>query len=588
MSNYNSLKTTINANIKQNGIQSITGQILNSVLTQMVNALGAGYQFAGVATTATNPGSPDAKVFYIAAGKGTFTNFGGLSVTENDVVILYWDSAWHKMQTGIAYASIVGSPAETFDWQDEESVSVSGFGAKITLPVDVKTGETISLTIGGTAVRNTTRVYVNRAGGTPIQVSDVNGTFTYTAQEDISSLFIYAAVTTAGTYSAEVRLRRDATGLIKEVMDMQEIKSGFGYALPLVNYSDWGTNTGITKDGNNITGIYTNANPAFSASVSLSKGKKYYVAIDVNVTQIYANGFNWLVYFNPGVYESVPANIGRNIILIPFSVANNVSGNLTLSMYSQNATSGDVIGKAQVNQITLIESDTDIFITDKEMSVFVNNGIYIPKYPLAPSKGWKWYALGDSLTAQAKYIPKTINEMLFASCTNLGVGGKRASGTDGMWKSAYLSQIGNDADIITLMCGTNDWAQNAPLGDIDSTDTDTYCGALNSIISSIATDHPNSLFVIMCSPVGVFPNREGWSAPWVANSNGDTMMDFADAAYRVASARGVPCARVGQNVGWNQYNITTFVQYDGAYLHPNEKGGERIASVLIGFLKSIL
>ena len=104
MSNYNSLKTTIDANIKQNGNQEITGQILNSVLNQMVNILGTGYQFAGVATLdpATDPGTPDAKVFYIANGKGTYTNFGGLKVTEDEVVVLYWDSSWHKVSTGIA------------------------------------------------------------------------------------------------------------------------------------------------------------------------------------------------------------------------------------------------------------------------------------------------------------------------------------------------------------------------------------------------------------------------------------------------------------------------------------------------------
>ncbi len=104
MSNYNNLKTTIDANIKQNGNQEITGSILNSVLNQMVNILGTGYQFAGVAALdpATDPGTPDAKVFYIANGKGTYTNFGGIEVTEDDVVVLYWDSAWHKVSTGIA------------------------------------------------------------------------------------------------------------------------------------------------------------------------------------------------------------------------------------------------------------------------------------------------------------------------------------------------------------------------------------------------------------------------------------------------------------------------------------------------------
>lgn len=68
-----------------------------------INALrNAGYLFAGIATTDTNPEIPDAKVFYIANGKGTYTNFGSLEVTEDDVVVLYWDTAWHKVATGIA------------------------------------------------------------------------------------------------------------------------------------------------------------------------------------------------------------------------------------------------------------------------------------------------------------------------------------------------------------------------------------------------------------------------------------------------------------------------------------------------------
>ena len=104
MANYQLLKADIDAKIYQNGAQEITGANLNSVLNQMVNILGTGYQFAGLATLdpATEPGTPDAKVFYIANGKGTYTNFGGIEVTEDDVVVLYWDTAWHKVATGIA------------------------------------------------------------------------------------------------------------------------------------------------------------------------------------------------------------------------------------------------------------------------------------------------------------------------------------------------------------------------------------------------------------------------------------------------------------------------------------------------------
>lgn len=68
----------------------------------LIDTMNPGYQFMDVATPETNPGTPDQKVFYIANGKGTYTNFGGINVTEDDVVVLYWDTAWHKVATGIA------------------------------------------------------------------------------------------------------------------------------------------------------------------------------------------------------------------------------------------------------------------------------------------------------------------------------------------------------------------------------------------------------------------------------------------------------------------------------------------------------
>ena len=90
MSNYSTLKTIIDANIYQNGTRKITGDILNLVLMEMVNTLGDGYRFAGIATTETNPGITDAKLSYIANGKGIYNHFEGIDVTEEGVVVLYF------------------------------------------------------------------------------------------------------------------------------------------------------------------------------------------------------------------------------------------------------------------------------------------------------------------------------------------------------------------------------------------------------------------------------------------------------------------------------------------------------------------
>lgn len=116
MSNYASLKATINANIRENNNQEITGVVLNSVLNGMVDALGTGYLFKGIASTSTNPGSPDEKVFYIAGETGTFSYFGSLTANENELTIFYFDSSWHKVAATIT----TEHPVEVGDEQNSD------------------------------------------------------------------------------------------------------------------------------------------------------------------------------------------------------------------------------------------------------------------------------------------------------------------------------------------------------------------------------------------------------------------------------------------------------------------------------------
>ena len=88
MANYSLLVSTINAAIKQNGNQEITGPVLNSVLNAMVRSLGNGWQFGGVATPATAPGTPDQKMSYIAIEPGAYSNFG-VTVPNGSIGIIY-------------------------------------------------------------------------------------------------------------------------------------------------------------------------------------------------------------------------------------------------------------------------------------------------------------------------------------------------------------------------------------------------------------------------------------------------------------------------------------------------------------------
>lgn len=94
MSNYANLKSAIQSVIKTNGNNEITGQLLQNELLAMITTLGYGYQFMGIANPQTVPGTPDAKVFYLAYEAGTYTNFGGIVVTG--FCVLKYATAWSK------------------------------------------------------------------------------------------------------------------------------------------------------------------------------------------------------------------------------------------------------------------------------------------------------------------------------------------------------------------------------------------------------------------------------------------------------------------------------------------------------------
>lgn len=115
---------------------------LDNILEGLVNKIGilenAGYLYAGVATPTTDPVTPNAKVFYLANGKGTYTNFGGLEVTEDEVVILYWDTAWHKEATGIA-------SQEKLTELESKAVSINNITANLVDPNKCTYGAVIKL-----------------------------------------------------------------------------------------------------------------------------------------------------------------------------------------------------------------------------------------------------------------------------------------------------------------------------------------------------------------------------------------------------------------------------------------------------------
>ena len=93
MANYNQLKTQIESAINNNGTGAITGEVLQVVLKSIVNVVGEGFTYIGLATPTTEPATTDAKVFYLATAEGTYANFGDLAVGRG-LTLLRYDGSW--------------------------------------------------------------------------------------------------------------------------------------------------------------------------------------------------------------------------------------------------------------------------------------------------------------------------------------------------------------------------------------------------------------------------------------------------------------------------------------------------------------
>ena len=100
MANYTKLIAAMQAVIKENGNNEITGQLLQDTLTAMIEALKRHRLYAGIATPTTVPPVADENVFYLAASSGEYTDFdSSIVVVSGEIAIIYnTDAGWIKQR----------------------------------------------------------------------------------------------------------------------------------------------------------------------------------------------------------------------------------------------------------------------------------------------------------------------------------------------------------------------------------------------------------------------------------------------------------------------------------------------------------
>ena len=148
MAKYQNLINSISSVIRTNGNNEITGQILQDVLKSIVNVVGANPTYGGVAHPADNPGTPEGGVVYIASDEGTYVNFGGLTLADNELAVLVWDgTSWSK--ESVTYIEDLGDIEEAKqEALDAIAEAIQGLNIYYTIETDRGAAKDVQLKDG--------------------------------------------------------------------------------------------------------------------------------------------------------------------------------------------------------------------------------------------------------------------------------------------------------------------------------------------------------------------------------------------------------------------------------------------------------
>lgn len=231
-----------------------------------------------------------------------------------------------------------------------------------------------------------------------------------------------------------------------------------------------------------------------------------------------------------------------------------------------------------------------LFFSNKPIRFIENDVVikkeYVPELNTGRLNNW-WYmkngdSLGDSLTGQGYFQSWTRRFFGLNDFKNHGVGGSKLSGEDidstrpSMWKDVRIDALSTTADFVTVLGGQNDG--NVEIGDITKTnyDTNTYVGALNTIIDKIYNHCKDGVIIILCTPFYVPAEGDG----------GERFVLLDEAVRGVAKLHGLPVADFG---GLSTADKNTANLYWGDdKTHPTEKFyKDKIAPILINAMEQI-
>lgn len=195
----------------------------------------------------------------------------------------------------------------------------------------------------------------------------------------------------------------------------------------------------------------------------------------------------------------------------------------------------------QLNNLTLFKGINNIITTD---NLAIMKLIYYIGSVLDFLSCLSYCAIGDSLTygfetsstRLDKPYPLQVGEILnLVETFNNGVSGSTIANVNSssISNDARLNSYEN-ADIISIMGGTNDYYNEKSLGELTDEDDTTFYGGYKKILKKLIEDNPTSLIFTIIPPCSRYlADRQ--------NTQNYSWLDMSNAIKKISEYFGIPC-----------------------------------------------
>lgn len=205
-------------------------------------------------------------------------------------------------------------------------------------------------------------------------------------------------------------------------------------------------------------------------------------------------------------------------------------------------------------------------------------------------KNKKINCLGDSITAGAgndgygwvEFLRENFPE---AEIRKYGVSGSTVSICSKRKEKPFVErfeEMDKDFDLTIVFGGINDFINSVPLGEMGNGNLETFCGALEHIVTNLQKYNPTGQ-VMLITPMRVnrFKQYPCWNEK---NEDNHTLLDYRNKLLEIAEYYSVP---VLDFYSLAHINAECSEMRDGVLpdgLHPNKLGHQRMARKISQFI----